>query len=81
MGLAVLALLGTLGFLLAGVVAVVSGRIEGRSRDVSTLLGPDELRRMREAEQRKREAAAGGTAAPTDDTAHRTSEPPGPAPS
>jgi hypothetical protein len=56
-GLAVVCLLGTLGFLLAGMVAVVSGRIEGRSQDVSSLMGPDEIRRMRELEQRKREAA------------------------
>ncbi|MBB5207665.1 hypothetical protein [Chiayiivirga flava] len=53
MGLAVLCLIGALAFLLIGVVALASARIDARSRDVTTLLGPDELRRMREAAQRR----------------------------
>lgn len=53
MGLAVLCLIGALAFLLIGVVALASARIDARSRDVTTLLGPDELRRVREAAQRR----------------------------
>jgi hypothetical protein len=57
MGLAVLTLLGALGFLLVGTLALASSRIESRTRDESAMLGPDEMRRMRDQiEQRKREA-------------------------
>lgn len=58
MGLAVLCLIGALAFLLIGVVALASSRIDARSRDATTLLGPDELRRMREAAQRKADPSA-----------------------
>lgn len=60
MGLAAFTLLAALGFLLVGTLALASSRIEGRSRDDSAMLGPEEMRRMRDQiEQRKREAAAG----------------------
>ena len=64
MGLAALTLLGALGFLLMGTLALASSRIEARGQDASTLLGPDEIRRMAEIERRKREAAAAAVAAP-----------------
>ena len=63
MGLAVLCLLAALVFLLVGVVALVSGRIDSRARDASTLMGPEEMRRLREIEQRKRESQAADAAA------------------
>ena len=81
-GLAVLALLGALAFGLIGVVAVASERIDGRSRDATALLGPDELRRMREIEAKRRAGAEGsdrttpvlavGGAALVSDSASRT---------
>lgn len=58
MGLAVLCLIGALAFLLIGVVALASSRIDARSRDATTLLGPDELRRVREAAQRRGDPGA-----------------------
>lgn len=58
MGLAVVSLIGALGFMLMGVVSLASARIDARSRDASTLLGPDELRRVREAAQRRGDVAA-----------------------
>ena len=64
MGLAAITLIGALGFLLMGTLALASSRIEARGQDVSTLLGPDEIRRMAEIERRKREAAAAAVAAP-----------------
>lgn len=64
MGLAVLCLLAALGFVLMGTLALASRRIESRGRDASTMLGSEDLRRMREQiERRKREdegIAAGG---------------------
>lgn len=65
MGLAAVTLLAALGFLLAGTLALASSRIERRARDESALLGPDELRAIREqAERRKREGEAVGNPAP-----------------
>ena len=60
MGLAVLCLIAALVFILVGTVAVASSRIDSQSRSATTLLGPDELRRMREIDAKRR---AGGTAA------------------
>lgn len=57
-GLAVLCLLAALVFILVGTVAVASSRIDSRSRDATTLLGPEELRRMREIEAKRRAGAA-----------------------
>lgn len=56
-GLAVLCLLAALVFMLVGIVAVASNRIDGRSRDATSLLGPEELRRMREIEAKRRGGA------------------------
>jgi hypothetical protein len=63
MGLAALSLLAALVFVLVGVVALVSGRIDSRARDASTLMGPEEMRRLREIEQKKRESQAAAAAA------------------
>ena len=61
-GLGGLSLLAALVFLVVGVLSLASGRIEGRARDTATMLGPDELRVMREqAERRKREQAGEGS--------------------
>lgn len=53
--LAVLVFLaGALGFMVAWILGWMSSRISSQSRDVSHILGPDELRRLREqAEARK----------------------------
>lgn len=64
MGLAALCLLGALGFLLVGTLALASSRIESRGRDESKMLDPAEMRRLREQiERRKREAEGGATVA------------------
>jgi predicted PurR-regulated permease PerM len=48
-------LAGALGFMVAWVVGWLSSRISSQSRDISHILGPEELRQMREqAEARKR---------------------------
>lgn len=48
-------LAGALGFMVAWVVGWLSSRISSQSRDISHILGPEELRLMREqAEARKR---------------------------
>ena len=52
-GLAVVCLLAALAFILIGTVAVASSRIDSRSRDATALLGPEELRRMREIEEKR----------------------------
>ena len=65
MGLAAITLLGALGFLLMGTLALASSRIMARGQDSSTLIGPEELLRLKEIERRKKEAAAAPAAAPT----------------
>ncbi|KFN42749.1 hypothetical protein [Arenimonas metalli] len=48
-------LAGALGFMVAWVLGWLSSRISSSSRDISHILGPEELRLMREqAEARKR---------------------------
>jgi predicted PurR-regulated permease PerM len=48
-------LAGALGFMVAWVLGWLSSRISSQSRDISHILGPEELRVMREqAEARKR---------------------------
>jgi hypothetical protein len=65
-GLGALALVAALAFLIIGTLALASSRIESRGRHESTMLGPEEMRAIREqAERRKRETAAGGSAAAT----------------
>lgn len=65
--LGVLVLLaGSVGFMLAWILGWVSSRISSRSRDVSYIMSPDELRRLREqAEARKNPQA--GQASPGDE--------------
>lgn len=48
-------LAGALGFMVAWVIGWMSSRISSQSRDISHIIGPEELRLMREqAEARKR---------------------------
>ena len=65
--LGVLVLLaGSVGFMLAWILGWVSSRISSRSRDVSYIMSPDELRRLCEqAEARKNPQA--GQASPGDE--------------
>lgn len=75
MGLAFLTLIGALGFLLMGTLALASSRIEASGRDASALLGPDEVRRLRAIEERKQaEAAAAGESDMLADTDPGTDE-------
>ncbi len=60
--LALLCLVGALAFMLIGALAVAAQRIERSRGDDVRLLGPEEIRHMREAEARRkaaREGAAG----------------------
>ena len=78
MGLAAVTLLGALGFLLMGTLALASSRVEANARDASSLIGPEELLRLKEIERRRQEAAGGvppadiAAAAPDDDGAGGT---------
>ena len=54
-----LSLLAALGLLIAGVMSLLARRLDSTSRDVSVIIDPVELRRLREqAEARKLAAAA-----------------------
>ncbi|MBX9401028.1 hypothetical protein K4L06_06855 [Lysobacter sp. BMK333-48F3] len=54
-----LSLLAALGLLVAGVMSLLARRLDSTSRDVSVIIDPVELRRLREqAEARKLAAAA-----------------------
>lgn len=53
LGLAFLCLILAFVFMIVGTLAVASGRIADRSQSAASLLGPDELRRLREAKERK----------------------------
>lgn len=60
LGLAALALLGALVTLLMGTLALVSRRIESRSRSDAAMLDPVAMRQMREhIERRKQQGDAG----------------------
>lgn len=64
MALAVVCLLAALGLLLAGVMGLLASRIGNRSRDEAMMIDPQELRRLREqAEARRNAAQAGGDGA------------------
>ena len=61
----VLFLFGALGFLIAWILGWLSSRIASNSRDVANILGPDELRRLREqAEARKKTDGPGAGPGP-----------------
>ena len=58
--LGVLVLLaGSVGFMLAWILGWVSSRISSRSRDVSYIMSPDELRRLREQAEARKNPQAG----------------------
>ena len=58
--LALLCLVGALAFMLIGALAVAAQRIERSRGDDVRLLGPEEIRHMREAEARRKAAQEGG---------------------
>jgi hypothetical protein len=53
-------LAGALGFMVAWILSWLSSRIASQSRDVSHILGPDELRRLREQAEARRKAPGPG---------------------
>jgi len=61
-GLGFLCLLLSFGFMIAGTLSVASSRIASRSRDASAMLGPEEIRKMREHLERKKAAESAGGA-------------------
>lgn len=67
------ALVVALGLLVAFALSFLAQRIGNRSRDESAMLDPTELRRLREAADARRAAAAAGPAAEV-----RPGEPPAP---
>ena len=54
--LAVLCLLAALGLLLAWVLGLLAQRVGSRSRDDTSMIDPQELRRLREQAEARREA-------------------------
>jgi hypothetical protein len=55
--LAVLCLLAALGLLLAGTLGLLAQRVGSRSRDDTSMIDPQELRRLREQAEARRAAA------------------------
>ncbi len=55
--LAVLCLLAALGLFLAWVLGLLAQRVGSRSRDDTAMIDPQELRRLREQAEARREAA------------------------
>ena len=52
------------GFMVAWILGWLSSRIASRSRDVSHIMGPDELRQLREQAEARRRAAGPGPDSP-----------------
>lgn len=76
LGLAALGLLGTLGCFVMGTLALVSGRIDSRSRDSFSMVDQNELRRMREQiDQRKREGEGSAVAGSASVASARSRDP------
>jgi len=65
LGLAALMLLLTLGFSLAGVLALVSARIDSGSRDHGQMVDAESLRQIREQAEQRRQAEAQAEAQPS----------------
>ncbi|HPA00609.1 MAG TPA: hypothetical protein PLK29_00070 [Chiayiivirga sp.] len=61
--LALLCLLGALVFMVVGTLALAAQRIDSSRGDLGRLIGPEEIRRMREAEARRKADAGAGEAA------------------
>ncbi len=59
LGLGFLGLVLSFVFMIVGTLAVASSRISSRSRDAGSMLGPEELRKMRENIARKKAAGSG----------------------
>lgn len=68
-GLALVCLLGALVFMIVGTLAVAAQRIESSRGDVGRIIGPEEIRHMREAEERRKAAAQSQPQAPATDNA------------
>ena len=51
-------LAGALGFMVAWVLGWLSSRISSQSRDIAHIMGPDELRKLREQAEARRNAAS-----------------------
>jgi hypothetical protein len=62
MGLAALCLLAALVFILLATLAFVAARIEQRSRNEATMISGEDLRRMREQIERRKQEGDAGTA-------------------
>ncbi len=54
-------LAGALGFMLAWILGWVSSRISSRSRDVSYIMSGDELKRLRDQAEARKQSAPGQT--------------------
>jgi hypothetical protein len=57
-------LAGALGFMVAWILGWLSTRIASQSRDVSHILGPDELRRLREQAEARRNTSSSEPGSP-----------------
>ena len=63
-GLMMLCLLAALVLLVLWLAGMYSSRMAGRSRDVSAMIDPAELRRLREQAEARKAAASSDTPAP-----------------
>ncbi|MGO1002863.1 hypothetical protein [Lysobacter sp. CA196] len=64
-GLLAVSLLAALGLMIAGVMSLLARRLDNTSRDVSSIVDPMELRRLREqAEARKLAASSQSESSP-----------------
>jgi hypothetical protein len=57
--------LGSLGFMVAWILGWMSSRISSQSRDVSHIMSPEELRRMREQAEARKNARSSGDGQPS----------------
>ncbi|ROU08675.1 hypothetical protein [Lysobacter enzymogenes] len=57
-GLMAVGLLAALGLLIAGVMGLLARRLDNSSRDVSSMVDPAELRRLREQAEARKLAAS-----------------------
>ncbi len=63
-GLMAVGLLAAFGLMIAGVMSLLARRLDSSSRDVSVMIDPAELRRLREQAEARKLAAAASQAEP-----------------
>ncbi|SDZ22168.1 hypothetical protein SAMN04487939_12432 [Lysobacter sp. yr284] len=64
-GLMAVGLLAALGLLIVGIMGLLARRLDNSSRDVSSMIDPAELRRLREQAEARKLAAASQSEPPS----------------